>query len=365
MPENAISRENPERAIRALLAAEVEAETFPGAQLSVVGPGINLDISIGATGSSGLAETTAVTDETHFDLASLTKVLCTSILLMRAVEEGRVSLHAPISRFFPELPGSGQMTVAHLATHRAGLVAHHQFFSTLWSEGISTGPKARRRLFEELCLLPLAGEPGIATVYSDPGFILLGWLIERVFDDTLDNLFRRIVTTPLGLERLRFGPVPQPVAATESDENSEMLWGCVHDENARALGGIEGHAGLFGTAADAMKLVRHLELVRKGGAGIVRRETVGEFWMSRAGQRFTLGWDTPTEPSSSGRFTTRSGAVGHLGFTGCSVWHDYVRDVTVVLVSNRVHPTRENDQLRVLRPRLHDVVNQTMFGADR
>ena len=352
---------DPEQTLRAVLDRAVETDVFPGAQLCVVGPGTNLTIAVGSTAGVEHEQRTPVSDQTWFDVASLTKVLCTSVLLMHAVERGRLSLSDSVSKFFPALPSARSTTIAHLASHRSGLIAHHRFFSAIWRERIPAGPPARERLFEDLCKFSLLGSPGSTTMYSDPGFLLLGWILERVLDEDLDRAFRRIVTAPLGLERLRFGPVTPPVAATEPDENGAMLWGVVHDENARALGGIEGHAGLFGNAGDTMAVVRHLEEVRKGGSGVVRSGTVREFWKPRGGERFTLGWDTPTEPSSSGQFTTRGAAVGHLGFTGCSLWHDIARDVTVVLLSNRVHPSRENDRLRPFRPHIHDVINQQIF----
>ena len=353
----------PPRALRALLDDAIESELFSGAQLCVVGPSTQLSVVVGSTAAPEYSERTPITDQTWFDLASLTKALCTSVLLMHAVEAGGLRLSDTISEFFPDLPGSRRMTVAHLASHRAGLLAHHPFFSDLLQDRVPPGATARKHLFEDLCRFPLVGDPGSTTLYSDPGYLLLGWILERTLGDSLDEVFHRIVSAPLGLERLRFGPVPQPVAATEPEERGAMLWGVVHDENARALGGIEGHAGLFGNADDTMTLVRHLERVRRGGTGVVRSETVQEFWRPSPGERFTLGWDTPTEPSSSGQFTTRGGSVGHLGFTGCSVWHDMVRDVTIVFLSNRVHPNRDDEGLRGFRPRLHDVINRQLFGA--
>ncbi len=122
------------------------------------------------------------------------------------------------------------------------------------------------------------------------------------------------------------------------DEVRRILAGRVHDENARALGGIAGHAGLFSTAVEVMKLVRHLSIIHNGALGIVSAEVLRSFWRPVPQSSYGMGWDTPTEPSSSGRYTTRGAAVGHLGFTGCSAWHDIARDVTVVLLTNRVHP---------------------------
>ena len=348
--------------MRRLLSDGVAEGVFPGAQLSVVAPSTEAHQWGGLTAAPGCPGAAPVTGETRFDLASLTKVLVTSVLLMKAVELGRLSLDDPVGLHIPGLTGPGSAaTVEQLATHRSGFIDHDAFYERIWEANASDG-RARRLLLEELRERPLCSQPGSATLYSDPGYILLGWILEQVLGDPLDRLFRHMVAEPLGLVHTRYGPVRQPVAATERDERGELLWGTVHDENCRALGGIEGHAGLFGTAAETMAIVRHLAAVHAGGEGVVRPETVQRFWADR-GTRFTLGWDTPSEPSSSGRFTTRGAAVGHLGFTGCSVWHDIARDVTVVLVSNRVHPTRENIAIRAYRPRLHDEVNRAL--ADR
>jgi len=353
-----------EAELQSLLDDAVSSGVFPGAQLCVASESRLISLAAGLTADPRFPESSPVTPETWFDLASLTKALVTSVLLMQAVERGAIGLDESIGPYFRDLPQAQAITVEQLATHRSGLLAHHPFYEQLWLEGVEPGQAARQRFVELLGEHPLLSDPGTETVYSDPGYILLGWLIERVLGATLDRLFTAEVCEVAGVENLAFAVGEQNVASTEIDVTGRPLLGVVHDENARALGGVEGHAGLFGTAQGVMKLVRYLDRIRRGMAdGICSPKTVANFWRQRTGQRFAIGWDTPTEPSSSGRYTTRGQSVGHLGFTGCSVWHDMARDVTIVLVSNRVHPTRENIMIRKFRTAVHDRINELVFAA--
>jgi serine-type D-Ala-D-Ala carboxypeptidase len=346
-----------------VLREGLESGVFPSAQVAVRAPARRLDLALGRTSLLGASK--AVTVETRYDVASLTKALCTSVLLMQAVESGAVRLDARLSNWFPAWPSGEAITVAQLAAHQSGLPAHRPFFETLRAEGRSDAGAARRRMRELIEALPLERVPGSLCVYSDLGYLLLGWLLEDVYGASLGEAFARRVAQPLGLARTSFGPVEgDGVAATELDEHGQLLRGVVHDENARALGGVAGHAGLFSTATDVARLVGHLATVHGGASGgLVSPDTVRLFWRPSAVGSYTLGWDTPTEPSSSGRFTTRGAAVGHLGFTGCSVWHDLARQVTIVLLTNRVHPSRGNDAIKAFRPTWHDTVNGWLAAA--
>lgn len=352
---------NVEADIRRLLEDAVADGVFPGAQLFLHSPRAQLVLAVGRTGLDRYPESRPVASDTWFDVASLTKAIGTSVLLMQAVGEGRLALDDRLAPFVPEHPAAAEITLADLASHRAGLAAHRRFYETLWSEGLTEPVAARRRMRRLICAEPLTSLPGRETCYSDLGYILLGWVLEAALEAPLDELFAARVATPLGLERARFGPVGQPVGATEADEHGRMLWGRVHDENARALGGVAGHAGLFATASAVGAVARHLAAVDSGEmAGIVERDVLHHFWERVPGGHFTLGWDTPTEPSSSGRFTTRGQSVGHLGFTGCSLWHDRARDVTIVLLSNRVHLGRDKRAIQAFRPRIHDEINRQL-----
>lgn len=357
------------------LARGVEDGVFPGAQACIVGPGVDLDLCAGHTGLPEYAARTAVAAETRFDVASLTKAVCTSVLAMQAVAEGRLDLSAPLSDDFPSIPGAAQMNAGLLLRHRAGLVAHRHFYRDLFAarrgaDGlvppVSAGDPEQREAFVAcLAAEPLAAPPGTETIYSDPGFMLLGWLLEARLGERLDRAFEARVCGPLGLTRTGFGPVPQPVAATEPDENGAMLFGRVHDENARAVGGVAGHAGVFSTAREVTRIVRGLEADTTAETGrLAPPEVVERFWTPFGEERFTLGWDTPTGVvSSAGRYATRGRTVGHLGYAGCSVWHDRARGVTVTLLTNRVHPTRRNEGIQAFRPTFHEVVSEALFGV--
>jgi CubicO group peptidase (beta-lactamase class C family) len=357
------------------LARGVEEGVFVGAQACVVGPGVDLDLCAGHTALPEYAGRTPVTGETRFDVASLTKAVCTTVIAMQAVAEGQLDLDAPLAEDFEGLPGAAQMSAALLLRHRAGLVAHRHFYRGLFearrgADGlvppVAAGDPVQREAFVAcLAAEPLAAPPGSETIYSDPGFMLLGWLLEARLGERLDAAFARRVAAPLGLTRTSFGPVPPPVAATEVDENGIMLFGRVHDENARAVGGVAGHAGLFSTAREVTRVVLGLEADATGaGCGLAPAGVVERFWAPFGEERFTLGWDTPTgEVSSAGRYATRGRTVGHLGYAGCSVWHDRARSVTVTLLTNRVHPSRRNEAIKAYRPRFHDVVGEALFGG--
>ncbi|MCA9562130.1 MAG: beta-lactamase family protein [Myxococcales bacterium] len=313
-----------------------------------------------------------VQPSTWFDVASLTKALSTSVLLGVALEAGVLSCDTKLKDYFPELPQADEITVGLLARHRSGLIDHLPFFKDAWTAR-RAGEEMNPTRFRELIIRGLAGRPlespvGSQTLYSDPGYILLGWILEAALGDSLSTLFRAKVAGALGCETLAFDvPIVREVALTERGEDGIWLKGRVHDENARELGGVAGHAGLFGTSEGVSALIAHLDDIAEGqiecSSAILRQSTVQRLWEPYLGERFTLGWDTPSEPSSSGRYTTRGHSVGHLGFTGCSVWHDRVRKVTITLLSNRVHPTRENWKIKHFRPVFHDLVNSSFVPS--
>lgn len=234
---------------------------------------------------------------------------------------------------------------------------------------------------------PLEAEPGRRALYSDPGFMLLGWIVEAVGGGPLDRLFQSRVAEPLGLGDTFFpggsaggaapgGGGPRRFVATERCEHrSEVNCGAVNDDNAWAAGGVAGHAGLFSTAAEVAALgeawlealaggsPRGATRRAKGAAGraLLDPEVAREFARVQGppGTTRTLGWDTPSaEGSSLGTILGRGprGAIGHLGFTGTSLWIDLDRGLVVALLANRVHPSRENERIRPFRPRFHDVV---------
>lgn len=344
--------------ITTLLKTAEEAGVATAFQADINAPHVDLHIGHGQTSLQTYLGSEPVHDGTRFDIASLTKALSTSVLLMQAVEEGLVRLDENLSGVFSFWHRASAITVRQLACHRSGLAGHREFFKTIWRERLFSPDEARRRFCELIYAEALESEPGTKTIYSDLGYILLGWLLEKRLGARLGELFERRIASRLGLVHTSFGPVSGSVAATELDAGGVPLCGVVHDENARCVGGQAGHAGLFSTAAEVGKLMRHLARVYQGENGIVQTSTLREFWRPIPGSSFTLGWDTPTPPSLSGRMMTAGATVGHLGFTGCSVWYDMARDVSITLLTNRVHPTRDNDRIQVFRPKFHDAVNQ-------
>ena len=314
-----------------------------------------------------------VTPTSIFDLASLSKVVGTTTAAMILVEEGRLHLDSTVVSYLPWWAGADQrknaVTVRQLLLHRAGLPAFRRWFFD------HTGVEEYR---DAVAREPLEREPGGETIYSDIGVITLGWILEEISGQPLDELLEERVFRPLGMWETRYRPpasLRRRIAATELDTlwRDELVWGRVHDENADAMGGVAGHAGLFSTAVDLSVFARMMlaggtvpecrptavagepcpvprpEPVRVVGADVVEAFTTRhDESASRA-----LGWDTPSGASSAGDYFT-SRAFGHTGYTGTSIWMDPELDLWVVLLTNRVHPTRENQKHVPLRRAVHD-----------
>jgi CubicO group peptidase (beta-lactamase class C family) len=245
-----------------------------------------------------------------------------------------------------------------LLTHSSGLPAHKEYFLTLHS---------KREFIAALCRETLEYAPGTKTVYSDLGFILLGEILERATGKPLDQLAHEQIFAPLAIADTMFNPAKNllsRIAPTENDTvlRKRLLQGEVHDENAFAMGGVAGHAGLFTTASN---LAAFCQMLLNGGIyghhRLLTRATISQFTVPQAlaGNARTLGWMAPTPNSSSGRyFSPRS--FGHLGFTGTSIWIDPDRQLFVILLTNRVYPVRENDKIAAVRPAVHDAVIESL-----
>jgi len=313
--------------------------------------------------------------DTLFDLASLTKVLATTAVAMQLAAQGRLDPDDRASRWLPELdrPQTRSMRMVHLLAHCSGLPAWLPLFRH--PQVLQASPTRRKSIIRRLVAsTPLSHPVGRETVYSDLGFILLEWAIERCGGEPLDRLARRMVFAPLGLGRTRFirsnrsGLVERlrrrwPFAATERCPwRKRRLLAEVHDDNCHAMGGVAGHAGLFSTAHDIHLIARELVAAYHGGSSLFDRQVVRRFLLRRPRPAATrvLGWDTPSaRGASSGRFFGRR-SVGHLGFTGTSLWIDLERPLWIVLLTNRVHRGREPNPMPVLRPRLHDAVMRAL-----
>lgn len=338
--------------VRRVLEAGVRDSVFPGA-IAVIGSRTQL-LSEVAVGRIDWADTAAAPDaRTIWDIASLTKVVGMTTAMMRLVETRTIALDAPVQRYLPEFAGPGKeaVTIKHLLTHSSGLPAHR----TLWLES-ETADEARRIVLAT----PLDTLPGARYVYSDLGAMIAGWVIERVTGRPLDAYLEDQVFGPLKMTDTRYHPAVgdiDRIAPTEVDPwRGRHLRGEVHDENAFRLGGVSAHAGLFSSAADLSRFAQMmLNGGELGGARIVRPATIEQFTRRQdpAISHRALGWETPTGTNSAGRVMVCP-AFGHTGFTGTSLWIDPVNDRFVIILTNRVNPSRANSRIGPVRTTIAD-----------
>jgi beta-N-acetylhexosaminidase len=344
-------------AVDSLVQAAVDARVTPGAVVAIGGPdGVRHMQAFGAVDYA--AGAAAVTDSTIWDLASLTKVLATTTAVMRLVEEGRVGLDDPLHRYLSAWPRGGwrdQVTVRRLLTHSAGLTPFVRFWHP--SGG---GLRGKDAVVSAITALPAAYPPGSRMTYSDLGFILLAAMVEEVTGMPLDEGLRPAWSS-LGLAETGFRPLEwapaERIAPTEVDRafRGTHVHGVVHDENAYIMGGVAGHAGLFGSARDVARFAADYL------SAADRSPVVQSFVARDAATGRALGWDAAPGSGGIGRaFSDR--AFGHTGFTGTSVWLDPDRGLFVVLLTNRVNPTREGAGVADLRRAVHAAA---VHAADR
>ena len=344
-------------AARRLLQHAVEDRAFPAAVVEVGTP--HHPLWREAFGRLSFEPTAAATrEDTYFDLASLTKVLATASMIMRAVERGTLALDDPVSSHIPlwrDTDVGEPVTVRDLLAHCSGLPAHLPLFRE----------HAGRVEFEQaICRTPLAYEPRSGSIYSDLGFMLLGFIIEDIA--ALPIQFATLMDQMGAIQDLQFHPPEawrsKTAPTREDDWRGRLLVAEVDDDNAWALGGAAGHAGLFGTAPSVGECARHILQVLEGRQGVFQAQTLRTFVTRRAdvpASSRALAWDTMLPTSSCGtRMSPR--AFGHVGFTGTSLWIDPDAAVYVVLLTNRVHPRPGNDAIRHVRPALHDAVMQEL-----
>jgi serine-type D-Ala-D-Ala carboxypeptidase len=354
--------------INHFMETAVEEGVFPGADL-LVGLGETVLLHNNYGSAALIPQQEPLRNNTIFDLASLTKPLATTLGIIALIEGNRLSLDRPFhpNEYLFLNPKISGVTVRHLLAHSSGLPAYQPYYEKLDNESGDKKAILQNWIRKE----PETVQPGTRTEYSDLGFMALDWIFTEITGEDLDGWLRKNVYLPLGLTRLGFRPIsisgvadPERYAPTEDCPwRRKILRGEVHDENAYALGGISGQAGLFGTAFEIFKLLRALKRAydQPGGSHLFNGKLVRQFWTRQALPLNTsraLGFDTPSETdSSAGRFFSRS-SVGHLGFTGTSFWFDLEKDLTVILLTNRVHPTRTNQKIKAFRPLLHDMIYQ-------
>jgi CubicO group peptidase (beta-lactamase class C family) len=348
----------------AVLQAGIEQRAFPGAAVAITHQGKLVALqSLGRfTYEAGSSE---VKPYTIYDLASLTKVLATTAACMRLHEQDKFHLEQRVVEVLPEFAGPGlthndarraQATFRMLLTHASGLPAYVKLFETT---------KNRAELLAQASQVPLAADPGSRAEYSDIGFILLGWALERITGEPLNAFCKREIFRLLNPMFIGFD-LPQDshktaIPPTENDMTfrHRIVQAEVHDENAWVMGGVAGHAGCFGQAE---AVATFAECMLRGGAPLFQPHTVDLFTQrdgSPAGTSRALGWDTPSPPSQSGKyFSPRS--YGHLGYTGTSLWIDPVRRLSVTLLTNRTWPDRSSQAIKQIRPAFHDAVIEAL-----
>jgi CubicO group peptidase (beta-lactamase class C family) len=343
-----------------IIEAAIADRASPGAAIAVGRSG--RVVAIKGYGRTDWAQgAPAVTDSTLYDLASLTKVVATTTAAMILEEEGRLDLDRAVAHYLPgfNAPDKAAITPRMLLAHNSGMRSYH----VLYREA-----KGREEYLKAINARPLAHPPGTHTEYIDWNLIVLQLVIERVTGEPLDEFLRKRVFGPLGMRDTRFSPpesLHSRVAPTEVQAfRGGQVWGVVHDENAWSLGGVAGHAGLFSSARDlAVFATMMLNGGEYGGVRILRPETIARWTQRQApGSSRALGWDTPYPRSSAGRYFSPT-SFGHTGFTGTSIWMDPVNRVFVVLLTNRINPTRDNPRLGPLRSAVADAVQGSVAGA--
>lgn len=301
-----------------------------------------------------------VTDSTLFDMASVTKVVATTTAAAILEQEGRLDIDQRVSWYLLGLRDTAKqrITVRQILTHRGGFEA----FADLYRHF-----RGREQYLQQIDARPLKYAPGTQTIYSDWDLVLTGLVIERITGETLDRFAAERIFAPLGMRDSRFLPDPSlrpRIAMTEVDSARGHIWGEVHDPNAWALGGVAGHAGLFSSARDMAVFAQMLlNGGEYNGVRILRPATVAR-WTAPEFPRSSraLGWDTPSNNSSAGRyFSPRS--FGHTGYTGTSIWVDPERGLFVVILTNRVDPTSENQKHIPLRRAVADAVQSAIVDA--
>jgi CubicO group peptidase (beta-lactamase class C family) len=343
----------PVDAIDQVIEEAIRARVFPGAVVLVTREG-----SVHKQAAYGHAvlyqnvkeqrpDPLPTTTATIYDLASLTKVVATTTAIMQLVEAGRVDLDAPAWTYLPGFGRTGKraVTVRHLLTHTSGLPAVRLFYKRLQGQSEIVDAVERTRL---------VGRPGAQVLYSDLGFIALGALVTAVAGEALEAYTSAHVCAPLGMRDTLYRPPPAlraRIAATEDQPLRGLVWGEVHDENAQAMGGVSGHAGLFGTAADlGVFCTTLLAGGSRGGARRWQPATLQEMFTVQTGAlspAHGLGWRC-NEPSFMGALASPR-TFGHTGFTGTSIVLDLERRLSVILLTNRVHPTRHGPDLAPVR----------------
>ena len=356
-------------AVVRVLEDAIASKAFPGCAFGVLAD--DEVLAARALGHFTYEDTSpAVTAETVFDLASVSKVVATTAMAMLLHQRGTLNLDSRLGDFLPEFlngrPPEDQarkVTLRHLLAHNSGLPGYVEFFRT------TTNPS---ELLQACLQLPLEAEPGTRAEYSDPGFILLGKALEASAGQTIDSFAAREIFAPLAMKSTQYCPGPEvreTIPPTEEDTTfrHHRIQGEVQDENAWVLGGVAGHAGLFSNVPDLLGFSATIldstsKRARSGErTNLFSSQTVQLFAERQRpeGSSRAIGWDTPSKTSSSGsHFSPHS--IGHLGFSGCSLWIDLDARLAVVLLTNRTWPDRKSQLIRDIRPAFHNAIREAL-----
>ncbi|MGH7934933.1 MAG: serine hydrolase domain-containing protein [Candidatus Binataceae bacterium] len=360
----------------------VERGAIPGATL-VVRRGEEIAFE-GAFGHRAVVpERSPMRLDTVFDLSSLTKPLATTIGVMLLMRDGKLRLDERVTRFFHNfgVHGKAHVSFRQLLSHSSGLTAWRPFYQQIaeveknGKVNFMASRGAKEFVYEEIHREKPEAAPGTKMIYSDLNFILLGETVEQVAGSALNRFCRDKIFRPLDLHATdfidislvrtrRLEPVPEMFAPTSvCPVRKRLLIGEVDDENAFAMGGVAGHAGLFAPVKEVDRIAHELIRCHGGRSDFIPQKIMQEFWKRTTivrGSTWALGWDTPSpEYSSSGRRFSAD-AVGHLGFTGTSIWIEPSREIAVSLLTNRVHPRRDNQAIRDFRPKIHDLIMEAL-----
>jgi len=364
-------------AVEREMDAAVARHVFPGAVL-LVREGTRVFYHRAFGHRSLEPEVTPMAEDTIFDLSSLTKPFATTIALMFMVKEGKIALDDRVTRFFHNFGvyGKTHVTFRHLLANTSGLPAWRPYWKEILRierEGrinFLASRGAKEYVYEAIQRERPEAAAGARTIYSDLGFMLLGAVIEEVSGTSLDRFCHERIYKPLGLRSTSFvdlsllrtrklEPIAEMIAPTEHCPwRRRILCGEVHDDNAYAMGGVAGHAGLFSSARDVDRIATVLRESYEGQSLFLPAPVVREFWRrddTVGSSTWALGWDTPSTRDSLAGVELSRHAVGHVGYTGTSLWIDLERALHVIVLSNRVHPSRDNDKIREFRPLIHDL----------
>lgn len=355
-------------AIYKVLQDAIDARAFPGCAFGILQN--DRSVLTDALGTFTYGDNPrSVGPDTAFDIASLTKVVSTTAIAMLLYQRGQFDLDTRLGDLLPgfvvgrsDSALARRVTLRNLLAHNSGLPGYVEFFRTI------SNPAA---LFQACLQIPMEAEPGTRSEYSDPGFILLGKAIEMLTRESLADTAKREIFEPLGMSATRFRPAPQDrpmIPPTEEDTSfrHRIIQGEVQDENAWILDGVAGHAGLFSNVPDLLRFASQVLAGHRGS----RSAANSSLFASQAIELFAkrqlpvatscaLGWDTPSPESSAGRHFS-SHSIGHLAYSGCSLWIDLDADIAVVLLTNRTWPDRRNQAIKQIRPAFHNAVRESL-----